>query len=1261
MALSSVWKPSTVNSWKGGISFLADSSSGQRGNPYVTDSSGKRYDPKFINDNEGRNQWSFPKELANMQNLTLNYNGQTSKIANGGQAYEGNDISSWSARSKGSLGSSGGGSAGGGTSGGADAGFNPGQAGFGFFPGYLGGEFPKPAQVGYTPMSTAPYNFTDPQKFAQQYGQFNRDETSKNFNQSSDIALKELNLELEGMNSFAPAATALKQSTIASDNPFNQGQRTSQLDSTLPGLRSDLAGQNSRANSYANGQIPDAVQNSGLERELRSQSADNSTAVGFGANGATAHNASDLMSAQQRVQLSQYGDQLLSNNLNQSSQLELSPTEYSDAGNQIKVTPEIGAGRLAASNLTELNNNTLVNPTNALSSTVSQNQFTTGLEQQTRQFNTSNDFAKNQINTAATNDFALQKFNYDVGYANSVAGAYQTDQNTQVSLAQQAAYGTAYSQAKDATQAANTTGAIANVVGTVASAAATGGAFKSAPYTADTGTASTGNAQPTVATQSSQSPGSSTPNQTPVSAVSGDTTGADFRSAPITVPSGSPIPQGYVSTGNNSGGGSQAVPIQSAAVPVQSFARDMGLSASSTLSSNPNQQVTQSLLSSSSAVLGAAGIYANQQPNTQAIGVNSSGQTNYASIPLMRSSYGGAGYDVTNDLKNTLAPIGAVDQQDSANMDKIASSAQNEDHVAQLDKLNKDGDTKGFVNTLLDNVGAGKDIKRNSQDLQTAFAAHQVAQNWDTMSPAQKSLAIAGVGLHGLKDKDGNSYFSKTVVPETNSSPGMNVKESLDLAGKGVNVPSLTNNWNQISTLMNLQSGGKAKSASQLAQFAVNSNVLGSGNNGAEVPNVTSTKLAAAGWKSAPQFGVGAVVTNSTANQAPQGFATVPNTGGRIAVPKGTLKSAVGATTSSLAATAAGTASVSSKTADIKASWSPPDSAYTDIAGHAAPKYWHPGADLFGTPADTSTKKKKNWLGVAAITAVGGVIPGSIAAIDGGKHTNQIAAATVGGLPGLAASTGGFGLFKSKGSDGGSALASSATTVAGGPGGSALVARSMATNDSSTTKTDSAAIAPLETKIKTLNNKNENIELPDGSSHSISDKSIPSAINTSNDLHYAAGISGVALSRIVNGGNNKSIDAVGAKLGNMTLGTSKGESQLTPDNFQKVSTNIKATYSKLGVKSKSDAYQLANQAYAEHRINETDLASMHRTFDMVFDPSGYDIAQQLVLGKDRGLSTPTASQAPVNTPKRKPVPQATLTRAEIIARNRMAQSQGVSA
>jgi hypothetical protein len=237
-------------------------------------------------------------------------------------------------------------------------------------------------------MTAADYSIVDPSKISQEYGDIARSQMKENAKLSSDLALQALDTELKGLQSYAPAAAALQRGEVAKDNTFNQAQRLAQLDQGDPRLRSDLEGQAGRARAFAEGRVPDPIQDRALELGIRSSAADAASAGGFGVRSGAARKASELMSAQQRIGLSQYGDQLLTSNIKGRSDLLLAPTEYSTAGSQIKATPTQSAAQIGLAIASQANDKTIISSETALANQTQQQEFKTGLEQDTRKFNT---------------------------------------------------------------------------------------------------------------------------------------------------------------------------------------------------------------------------------------------------------------------------------------------------------------------------------------------------------------------------------------------------------------------------------------------------------------------------------------------------------------------------------------------------------------------------------------------------------------------------------------------------------------------------------------------------------------------------------------------------------------------------------------------------------------------------------------------------------------------------------------------------------
>lgn len=301
-------------------------------------------------------------------------------------------------------------------------------------------DMPAPTFMSYDPITQAPYKMVNIAKFAKRWGNINRQEILKNSQLAKDLALEQLDTELKGLQNYVPAMGALKRQETAADNVFNQQQREAMVAQALPGVKEQLAAQSARAESFASGRMPSSIEDRALELGIRSRAADIATAAGFGATSSVSRKASDLLSAEERIKLSQYGDQLLTQNINQKAGLFLAPTEYSNAGQQVNVMPSVSAGQLSASNLAQINAMTGIPAQAALSTRVNQNQFVTNLTQRTNEFNASNQLATDQFNASAANQFALTEFQYEVGYEGTLAGVATTNNEIALQLQQQQQY-----------------------------------------------------------------------------------------------------------------------------------------------------------------------------------------------------------------------------------------------------------------------------------------------------------------------------------------------------------------------------------------------------------------------------------------------------------------------------------------------------------------------------------------------------------------------------------------------------------------------------------------------------------------------------------------------------------------------------------------------------------------------------------------------------------------------------------------------------
>lgn len=1114
-------------------------------------------------------------------------------------------------------------SGGGGGSSGVPKGFQPGNIGYGSFPAYLGGEFPNPNLT-----DNAPYTFTDPIKFAESFGGFNRDEIRKNFDLAKDLSLDTLDTELESLQSFVPAASALKRNQTSLDNAFNQQQRTQQIDSTLPGVRSDLEAQAARSRDYASGKIPDAVANQAFELGIRSDAADRAAAGGFGASSSVARKASDLLSATERVKLSQYGDQLLSSNINQKANILLAPTEYSNAGSQINVMPSVSPSQLISNNLNQLNSNTLINPTTGLQSVTQQNQFMTQQQQHV-----------NDINAATQNQFGLAQFGYDVSYANGVAGAAQLNTNTEVAFQQQALAQQIAQNAISNAQGAQQTGAITSAITafltqipSIINAVLGGGSSNAG--------APSGNSD--VNTPTGDFSSGSTPDFSTGGGYT-DNTSSGAGSTPDFGVSDSSSGPSFGSDGNIA----------------DNFETDTGLSL---YAGSPN--TAQYANSVGNSTLRSAGISQAPIAGTQPIGVNQQGQPQYASSSLLRSTDSSMGKQSTQAVRSTVAPMLNLSSEENAQFDKIANAASDVSVAAQLTAQYQAGDKKGFVNTLLQSVGQPviKDLVDNPDNkagVGAAFSAYKLFNNWGKMSPAQKSLGIASTGIQAYQFADGTNLATHEIIKATKDSagkiisPGLTVGQGLNLLSAGYNTYSMVKNWDQLTGLQKIAAG--TGDAAQLAGLAKNFGLLGSGTSGAEVA-VSGAQLSSAGWSTASQFGPGAII-GEAGKQLPAGFVSVGQQGSQvIAAPAGSAtvaQESTSAASGSVLGTAAGVASVAAGAYQVYKGWG--------SGGKSGALNGAIGGSAMAAGLVTLGATNPYILGgMVAYSALGGKYE---TGTGGSRVANASVAANplVAANPALLATKFGKDLIKPF-TSGKSKEQRARDSVRGYFKEGGLIDENNKINNADGSSIDVG-----------VDGHGGQHTVRDPSKLTEHDKNLKKLsaydVDYTNDMDYTAALGGIALARLSGGGKGDSIDQIGGQIGNASLGSVGFGKDMTEANFKQVMGNLRAQYAKAGITSKADAFQLANQGFAEGRFNETDTRSIQLAANMIFD-TDYKTAMSLMAGRFAGVKT-AQDLKNAQQPKQEAAPiqqtfkTAALTKEQVRAKNqqqfRVAPMQGAVA
>jgi len=1056
-------------------------------------------------------QWVFDNDILGQEGAVLRYGGKEQTLGNTNMSYRGGEFGNLAESGKGAVGDVG-------ATGGGSV-YN----GYGVAPEYIGNLFPDPKLA-----KTAPYEFTDPMKFAEAFGEFNRGEMVKNYQFSKDIALDTLDTELAALRGFIPAASALKRGETSLDNMFNQYERTRQIDSTLPSARGDLEGQRQRASTLAEGRLPSSIEDRAFEVSSRSAAADMASAGGFGPQSSAARKASDLMSAERRLQVSQYGDQLLSSNLTQSANLLLAPTQYSNAGAQINVNPSVSPAALINQEFNRTNEQTLVRPETALQTTVQQNQFTTGLEQQTRLFNTTNQ-----------NNFALSRFNYEAAYASAVAGAQQIGINTQVALEQQQQYQEIFSKYLNQAQSAGQTSAIAGLISSLFGSGAVEGIIGAISEFFNGG-------------DSGQEGGTSSPRTPPIAGP-----------GQISVPSNEPAPEGYTPVGTGSDGSTIYAPnevaqpqtqspvsepapgqedirppeqppeswtvdddgvytTQAARVPPQTQAQLKNFSASTgvpiSVMGNKSPAQLQGLTKAASGTLQASGISNSPGPGMVAAGSDTNGNPIYISQALAASNNPTAGSKTAKSLAEVLNPFGILSDEDVSTIDRIGAAASDVAFLDRLNTLRQNGNTKDFTNAILQRFGypiaqSLTDNVDNQNGIAAAFNAYNMYNYWDRMSTTQKSLGLANLGIQSFKFATGEDLGAKKIFDAvyssdgTLSSPELTVGTALDLLGAGYNVYNLVDNWNEYSTIQKVTGG--VTTAAQVAGVAKELGLLKAGTPGLE----TLGQVA----------GVAGIAL---------GAKTVIDGWGEGGGAKGAVRGGLG------------------------------------------------GASIVSGLSMLGYSNPYTAAAIIATSVLGNTIQVGKSKDQGGRDSIRSHFKEMGLVDGD---------YKVALPDG-----SIANLGIDGHGG----------------QHDATNPDLIDRKQKKLNAWD---------------------LDYTNDLDYVSGMAGIGLARMLGGGSNKPVDQLGNQIGNAGLGSVGFNQKMTRENFDTVMQNQRALYAKSGINSKADAYALSVELLKQGRISQTDAVQIQQAANMMYDQNGYDTAQRLMNGRQRG-----AEVAADGLPKPKP-------------------------
>lgn len=735
-------------------------------------------------------------------------------------------------------------------------------------------EAPEFAPVAFETIKPAAYDYTDPLAYAKQVAAQNQGMIQQNWAQGKGLALDALETELQGLKGFTAGSAALKREQIAVDNAFNQQQRTAQLRQVMPEAAGDLAAQRSRAAAYAEGRLPDSMLDRAMELGIRSNAADTATYAGFGAKSAQASKLSDLMSAEQRFQLGQYGENLIGQNMQTKANLMLAPTQYSTAGSEIKVMPEVGAARLAYQGMSAINEATMLTPSAALTAKIGQNQFTTQLAQRTNEFNATGKFNAATFNTTGAYTAALNKFNYDIAYQDSLVAANQSRLDMATALQTAGIMQGGANQGLTDAQQANLTTSLLESMGISSNALnALGDTFKPS---AESGTTQERTKLSTEPLTTSTIPTATT-----------NSSGFD-ASIPTGVKyaNGVETPAGYAKVASNSDGTYSAVPIADYSSTLQRFAEANQLPLS-------DVKIENAALADR-AIANATGSSYIPLPSFQPIGTLSNGRQVYSMPAAAAGANIGSGAQNVANIGNFLGALGASNPEVNATLQSLGTTIGNPNTIATLDENYRTRGKAALSTTIANMIYGGTPDAKTDHGQQGQFMVERLADMWGGLSPEQKANGLAAMTGTAIANKTGID-INNEIVPGTDRSAAgaLRIGDAVALTTSGVNGMALARNWNQLSTLVNMANKpltGINLTPANIARVTESIGALGYGPQGAAVP-VEPKYFEKVGARAAPELGVGAVVFDKPAHVPPHyKMVTQAPDGGVVAMPGNMLK-----------------------------------------------------------------------------------------------------------------------------------------------------------------------------------------------------------------------------------------------------------------------------------------------------------------------------------------------------------------------------------
>lgn len=266
---------------------------------------------------------------------------------------------------------------------------------------------PFPISPSFIPQAN--FQFTDPLEFTGRTAEFNREQSAQAFETGLARAKRIQQEELASIIQFAQGISEYQQQLVGQENAFNQQQRLQAAETAIPGVQDIFARQRERAETLAEGKLLSTAEDRALELTAQSASAEGNFVRGFGDDSVVGRTTSEKLSAQQRLGLTQLGENFLSRSLQQAAGVLMDVPLKASISQRLPSQPNVPLASVASTQQQIETGLTTIAPATALNAEINQQQFATNLEQRTNEFNANMQFSSDQFNSGAFYNALLQQ------------------------------------------------------------------------------------------------------------------------------------------------------------------------------------------------------------------------------------------------------------------------------------------------------------------------------------------------------------------------------------------------------------------------------------------------------------------------------------------------------------------------------------------------------------------------------------------------------------------------------------------------------------------------------------------------------------------------------------------------------------------------------------------------------------------------------------------------------------------------------------